>query len=248
MDYNTLTPANDFKLNSWLTDHGLQHLGHNIELAISVQPGTQMQKLASLSVEQAQNLAVAVVPHGRTGQVVKLRSQIVALSSTQPEPEPYSAHLPQPAMCKYCQAKEAFQGHPYCGRGCAGKAAADGWVDGVPPTQPVASLGQQPAMAAAMCEHCGVKPAYGGHPYCGRRCAGKAAAAAAATAPPAAATAPPAKSGLFSRFNRFKAGGNMKRKHTNRKYTKRRSKKRKRKHSKRRSKKRKVNKTRRRRN
>jgi len=235
MDYSSLSPANDFELNAWLTGHRLQNLGHNIELAISGRTaGTPMQKLSSLSTEQAQNLAVAVVPPDKTGLVVKLRTKIVALSSTQPEPEPAPPQPapPQPDMCKYCGAKAAFTGHPYCGRRCAHKAETDGWVDGVPPTQPsVASLGQQPAM----CKHCGVKPVYGGHPYCGKTCAGKAATAAAA----AAAT------DLFRQFNK---GGNMKRKHKNRKYTKRRSKKRKHKSKKRRSKKRKVNKTRRRRN
>jgi hypothetical protein len=38
-----------------------------------------------------------------------------------------------PGMCSFCNKRPAVQGHPFCGRGCAGTATQAGWVNGKPP-------------------------------------------------------------------------------------------------------------------
>ena len=34
-------------------------------------------------------------------------------------------------MCAFCRQKPVYQGHPYCGKGCADMAKLAGWVDGI---------------------------------------------------------------------------------------------------------------------
>jgi hypothetical protein len=58
-------------------------------------------------------------------------------------------------MCKFCTARPAFQGHPYCGKGCGGKAKAAGWVDGNPPGMaPEPAPTGAPATPHGLCHLC----------------------------------------------------------------------------------------------
>ena len=114
--------------------------------------------------------------------------------------------------CAFCHSRPAAHGHPYCGRRCAAHAAAAGWNGGTPPpTAAMTSVTVQPShspaaihpppTAAAVATHgaqiqpancalCHKRPAAQGHPFCGRYCAGQAAAVGFKPPPSGAALAP----------------------------------------------------------